>query len=307
MAKKTDAKKTPKASKSTPAKTPAKKAAAKKEPVATKSKSPARTTAAAQKTAQKKTAPVAKAATKKTVTKKTATTKATTKKAGENRPVVKKSATQATAKKSASTKASAKKAGAKKTATGRKPVVKQTAARRANQPSDSLLAFLAQQSGQPSDVVLERALLAYAAAQGIALGPDAPFEAFPFEPRSEQVEETPAVASEDADIYPDDSHLPALGPPVRLYIHPPARPPQEMINDTFVIGASPKADLWLKYPTLEAQHLRIVREGSRYFAEDVGTQKGSIVHGERVTRYEIKHEDDIFLAGFLRVRFYLVK
>lgn len=204
-------------------------------------------------------------------------------------------------KKVATKKVAAKKTPATKKATaGKKPAAKRTAARQSKATqTESLLTLLAHQSRLPPETVMERALLAFAAVQGIAT-PE-PVLPTPIEP--------PAAALPRVDVteFPDDSHLPSLAPDVRLYIHPPGRPPQEMIEDAFTIGASPKCDLWLKYPTIEAQHLRIVREGARYFAEDVGTQKGSIVHGERITRYEIKHEDDIFLGGFLRVRFYLVK
>lgn len=181
----------------------------------------------------------------------------------------------------------------------RKPARKAARKSTTPAPSDttSLLAALARQSGLSESVVLERALSAFAAASGFAPALVSAPVVQPPSPAPEAPEQT----------YPDDSHLPALGPDVRLYVHPPGRPPQEMIADTFVIGASSRCDLTLKYPTVEMRHVRIVREGRRYFAEDLDTTKGTVIHGNKITRYELAHEDDMYLAGFLKVRVYLLE
>lgn len=201
----------------------------------------------------------------------------------------------------------AKKVAKKVTKKAAKQVTKKPVARRAPRPvgkttarpsapdASSLLTTLARQTGLSEAVVLERALSAFATAHGLAVSPN----------EKPTVEPTPTPAPEVS--LPDDSHLPALGPEVRLYVHPPGRPPQEMIGDTFVIGASSRCDLTLNYPTLESRHLRIVREGRRYFAEDLDTIKGTVIHGERITRYELAHEDDLYLGGYLKVRVYLLE
>lgn len=294
--------------------TPVKKASAtktvvKKAPAAQKTvakKAPAAKKTVAKKTpAEKKTVAKKAPAEKKTVAKKVASPKPTVMK---KTPTKKTAAqTRVVAKTSTPTKA---KAAAKK-----KPAAKKTMTAVASDSpavdTDALLAQLANTTGLSADQVLARALASFATAHGFTASASqpAPVTLETSTPAKKPRQEKPsaqAVSSTEPEPF-DDSHLPSLAPAVRLYVHAAGRIPQEMLNDTYIIGASPKCDLTLRYPQIEAQHLRIVREGSRYFAEDVGTTKGSIVHSEKVTRYEIQHEDDIFLAGFLKVRFYLVK
>lgn len=209
------------------------------------------------------------------------------------------------AAKKPSTKATKKTAKKPAPRAAKKPVARQTrkpvgkAVRRPVAPAaetPNQLAELARQTGLPEAVVLERALAAFATAHGLGSAP-APVKLIP----------PPPAPVADEPTYPDDSQHPALGPDVRLYVHPPGRPPQEMIADTFVIGASSRCDLTLKYPTVEMRHVRIVREGRRYFAEDLDTTKGTVIHGQKITRYELAHEDDMYLAGFLKVRVYLLE
>ena len=86
------------------------------------------------------------------------------------------------------------------------------------------------------------------------------------------------------------------------------RPPQEMIEDTYFIGSSPRSDLWVNVPTIETHHLRIDRINDRYYATDLNTERGTVVDGERLTGpREIKHEDSYFLSGFHRIRFYVLE
>jgi hypothetical protein len=100
---------------------------------------------------------------------------------------------------------------------------------------------------------------------------------------------------------------PALAPDVRLYVHGNGRPPQEMIGERYTIGSSNRCDLWVNMPKVETKHLRITREGHRYFAEDLGTEAGTVYGGRRLEgRHEIKHEDSLFLAGYHRIKFYLL-
>src|SRR5690606_25740859 len=94
------------------------------------------------------------------------------------------------------------------------------------------------------------------------------------EPASALEEEAPPAAGDEP---------PALASDVRLYVHGIGRAPAEMIQDTFFIGSSPKCDLWVNGPKIGARHVRIVREGNRYFAENLA-DSGTVVHGQSIDR-----------------------
>lgn len=159
---------------------------------------------------------------------------------------------------------------------------------------------LALKLGLERDTILLRALDAFSAAHGLRT----------FAPPTEVVRTPPpdhaAPAPAAAETASEDE-APALAPAVRLYVHGNGRPPQEMIRDTYVIGSSNRADLWVNMPKIDTRHVKISREGTRYFLEDLGSDAGTVINGEKLKgRHELRHEDSIFLAGYHRVRFYLL-
>ncbi len=186
----------------------------------------------------------------------------------------------------------------------RKPAAKVPAPRptppRAGPPEALSLAELARATGLTETLVLDRALAAFARAHGldrvaVERGSQPPAPPLAPRPAARPEKRAPAQAA------------PPLAPPVRLYVKCPGRPPQEMIGDTFVVGSSQKCDLWVSSPRIETRHLRIVREGTRYFAEDLRSGAGTVFDGRPLTgRHEIAHEDRLFLAGYHELRFYLL-
>lgn len=194
----------------------------------------------------------------------------------------------------------------------RKPAARRAAPATTEAPAAApLLDRLAAQSGLDAATLLDRALRAFAAAHGLTAAEASPVAA---PAPAAAAAPTPAVRAPAAKAAKAAAPVPAaaddgkaLGPEVRLYIHGLGRPPQEMIKDTYVIGSSKKCDLWVNGPKIETNHLRIDRYGAKYFMTDLQTAGGTKIGSETLTApREIKHEDSVYLAGYHRVRFYLL-
>lgn len=223
----------------------------------------------------------------------------------------------------------AAKSAARKPATKKSPAKRPMAA--AAVTADDLLTQLASHTRLSRDEVLDRALRSLAAATGFAFASPtvtaplvvaAPVQPAPAPgkkaiaaptPPPERLEHVPLdlapiePAAPVANKLPDYDNPPALAPDVRLYVHGVGRPPTEMMKDVFIIGTGPKSDLQVLAPKIEARHLRIERDGRQYFATDL-TESKTILHGVQIAaRQELKHEDTLYLAGFHRVRVYLVE
>lgn len=236
-------------------------------------------------------------------------------------------------------KAAAKKPAAKKPATknpdAKKPAVKKPAAKKPSPKSsakratkalaafapetdpDALAERLARATGLATEALLDRALRAFAVAHGVAIEQAPAAEAAPLPPPALKVAPADPVApaaplppaAPIAPVVPvaAPDETPSLSTGNRLYVHGIGRPPIEMIRDTFFIGSSPKGDLWVNAPGIDTRHLRIDRVDGKYIATDMNTEKGTVLHGERLTGpVEVKHEDSFYLGGYHRVRMYVI-
>jgi len=172
--------------------------------------------------------------------------------------------------------------------------------------------------GIGGEVVRLRALRAFAAAMGVQVPAEAPPAAAPAPARAPKAAKAAAAAEpaagppKTAPSRPSDGNGPEgppLAPSMRIYVHGAGRPPIEMIEDAYVIGSSPKCDLWVNGPQIETRHLQITREGSRYFAQDLGSEHGTFFgDGTLMTeRHELADKDELFLAKYHRIRFYLIE
>lgn len=67
-----------------------------------------------------------------------------------------------------------------------------------------------------------------------------------------------------------------------------------------VIGRHPDCAIQIPSNMVSRKHARVVREGDRYFVEDLGSGNGTFVNGQRITRRTLlKHEDRIKLGPML--------
>jgi ABC transport system ATP-binding/permease protein len=73
-------------------------------------------------------------------------------------------------------------------------------------------------------------------------------------------------------------------------------PPRSEVfsKETIIVGRALEADLVLNHPEVSRRHCRILREGGTWFAEDLGSQRGTIVGVTRISgRTELKAGDRI--------------
>lgn len=108
---------------------------------------------------------------------------------------------------------------------------------------------------------------------------------------------TPAPAAKKAE--PKSDGGPVL--PKRIFLSMAGRPPVEVVNDVTILGSSKRCDIWINQPHVETNHARIVRDGERYFIEDLNTERGTTYEGQPVKRRELEAGDDYVLAGYVNV------
>ncbi len=61
-------------------------------------------------------------------------------------------------------------------------------------------------------------------------------------------------------------------------------------------GRKPANDVVIDHATVSGFHGKIVKEGDRYFVEDLNSTNGTFVNGNRIKRAEIKNKDQIGVA-----------
>jgi pSer/pThr/pTyr-binding forkhead associated (FHA) protein len=67
---------------------------------------------------------------------------------------------------------------------------------------------------------------------------------------------------------------------------------------SFVLGRAPECDLMLDGPGASRRHARIVREGERFFLEDLGSANGTLLNGARVERCALEVGDELRIDEF---------
>lgn len=98
------------------------------------------------------------------------------------------------------------------------------------------------------------------------------------------------------------------GLPQRLYLLLDGRGldgrgmPVEVIDLPATLGTSRKSTIWVNSPHVETRHLQITHDDSGWVLEDLGTERGTFLGDERITRRIIEHGDEYSLAGYLRMR-----
>lgn len=78
--------------------------------------------------------------------------------------------------------------------------------------------------------------------------------------------------------------------------------PVEVIDVPTTIGSGRNCTIWINSPQIETRHLQITRDGEAWVLEDLGSEKGTFLRGERVQRRRIENGDEYRLAGYLRMR-----
>lgn len=68
------------------------------------------------------------------------------------------------------------------------------------------------------------------------------------------------------------------------------------MSSVVVLGRSPDCDVVLSAQSVSGRHARLAWEGSTLVLEDLGSENGTWVHGERITRAAVKPGADVRLA-----------
>jgi len=72
----------------------------------------------------------------------------------------------------------------------------------------------------------------------------------------------------------------------------------EFTKGTISIGRSASADLCLDHPSISRDHVRIVRKGSRFLLEDLGSRNGTLLNGRRAFSELLEHGDVLRLGKY---------
>src|SRR5947199_47320 len=78
----------------------------------------------------------------------------------------------------------------------------------------------------------------------------------------------------------------------------------ELVQERVTIGRSSAAGIPIKNNTLSREHCAFVREGERWFIEDLGSQNGTWVNRTKVLGRTPLNERDIVKAGQSRLTFH---
>jgi pSer/pThr/pTyr-binding forkhead associated (FHA) protein len=78
--------------------------------------------------------------------------------------------------------------------------------------------------------------------------------------------------------------------------------PLEVIHLPCIIGSGRQCNVWINAPRVETRHLQITREGDGWVLEDLNSEHGTFLGGQRVRRRVIKNGDEYLLAGYLKLR-----
>ena len=68
--------------------------------------------------------------------------------------------------------------------------------------------------------------------------------------------------------------------------------PYELTADATILGRHPDCTIQLDSNMVSRKHAQVVREGDRYFVEDLGSGNGTFVNGKRIEERTLLEHDD---------------
>jgi hypothetical protein len=101
--------------------------------------------------------------------------------------------------------------------------------------------------------------------------------------------------SGESDLMSGVDELEAAGP--TLYLTMDGAESQRIIKDRFVIGRGKHCDLVINSGKVSREHAVILREGSDFFIEDLGSSNGTWFNKQRIKRRKVDDGDEYFICS----------
>ena len=100
-------------------------------------------------------------------------------------------------------------------------------------------------------------------------------------------------------LYIDGVEQAATDTPVLSLTGPEGKHRFAMVGEEIVIGRAPSCDIAIGHKSISRRHLRISQEDGRYFVEDLGSQNGTRINGEKIAgNTEFALGDQIQMSDF---------
>lgn len=107
---------------------------------------------------------------------------------------------------------------------------------------------------------------------------------------------------DDEEPPPDEEPMEDDAPPeddegAALYLITESGDQQKIVNDRFVIGRGKHCDLVINSGKVSREHAVILREGTDYFIEDLGSSNGTWFNKQRIKKRPIEDGDEFFICS----------
>jgi pSer/pThr/pTyr-binding forkhead associated (FHA) protein len=78
--------------------------------------------------------------------------------------------------------------------------------------------------------------------------------------------------------------------------------PVEVIDVPCLVGSGRTCTIWVNAPGIETRHAVITQGDEGWVIEDLGSERGTFLNGERIARKVLVTGDSFLLAGYLAMR-----
>jgi hypothetical protein len=89
----------------------------------------------------------------------------------------------------------------------------------------------------------------------------------------------------------------AAGPGKVLVLYAEGHDPDRVMKDRFLIGRGKHCDLIISSGKVSREHAAIVRNGTEYYIEDLGSSNGTWHDKRRINRRQIRDGDDYYICS----------
>ncbi|HYG69623.1 MAG TPA: FHA domain-containing protein [Anaeromyxobacteraceae bacterium] len=166
----------------------------------------------------------------------------------------------------------------------------------------NVLGRMAAEMGCEREALVNQALHVFARLNGYLVpgtvaGVEAPADDDVHRALEERVLETAAALERSIRPDPEASAAITIDEPPTLYVVGESGELDKIVKERFVIGRGRHCDLVVESAKVSREHAVIVREGSAWFIEDLGSSNGTWYDRERIHRRRIADGDEFFVSS----------